>query len=142
MSTTDRSAKRIAITVAIIFVAITLLITAGMFLQVYGPGNMGIGFLTGGGITILAVAIAAWRLQRHPDTSSTLERAWLRSGDERDDQILTRSLAVVGLSAPLLTGPSGIALALGAPVAPIVAILNFALIGIFLTAFAVHNRRG
>jgi len=141
MSTTDRSAKHLTIAIAIILFAIALIITVGMFLHIYGPGRMGIGFLTGGGVAILGVAVAAWRLQRRPGSTTPLERAWLRSGDERDDQILTRSLAVVGFSAILLTGAAGIALALGAPVAPVAAMLNFSLIGIFLIAFAVHARR-
>src|SRR5699024_4607649 len=103
--------------------------------------NLGNGFLTGAGVAIVAVAVAWWRATRRPGSATTFERAWTQSGDERDDAVLTRSLAVLGLAAIPLTAIATILLAAGIPMAPVLAILNFTFLGILFAAFAVINRR-
>ncbi|MFD3444700.1 hypothetical protein ACFDTO_08895 [Microbacteriaceae bacterium 4G12] len=82
-----------------------------------------------------------WRLTRRPARATTFERAWTQTGDERDDAVLTRALAVVGLLAIPLTGAATIAIALGASVETVLALLLAAEILVGAVAFAVINRR-
>lgn len=141
MSTNDLTAKQRVLIIALAFVFIAAVVSAGLYLRKHAPGNLGNGFLTGAGIAILGVALAWWRAIRRPQSASTFERAWTQSGDERDDAVLTRALAVVGLTAIPLTGVATIVLAVGGPMLPVLAILNFALIGVLIIAFALINRR-
>lgn len=141
MSTNDLTAKQRVLIIAIAFVFIAAIVGAGLYLREHAPGNLGNGFLTGAGIAILGLALTSWRTIRRPEAASTFERAWTQSGDERDDAVLTRALAVVGLTAIPLTGVATIVLAVGGPMLPVLAILNFALIGVLIIAFALINRR-
>lgn len=141
MSTNELHPKQLAGIIAALLLVVAALVTVGMFLLEYGPGNMGRGFFGGAGVATLGILIAWWRVQRRPGSTTTLERAWTLTGDERDDAVLTRALAVVGLSAPLIVAAATILLAVEVPMLPVLAILNFVLIGIFVIAFAVINRR-
>ena len=64
------------------------------------------GFLQGvaGGLigAVVVTCVVAWRVSKCPGRATTFERAWTQTGDERDDAVLTRSLAVLGLLALLL----------------------------------------
>ena len=73
--------------------------------------------------------------------ATTFERAWLQSGDERDDAVLTRSLAVLGLLAFPLTGVAAIAIAVGAHVPMVMCLLLFTQVAVGVVAFGVINRR-
>ena len=141
MSTNNLSAKHVAAIVTAALLAIAGIVTLGMFLREYGPGNMGNGFFAGAGIAIAAFAIAWWRAVRHPGSATTLERGWTMTGDERDDAVLTRALAVVGICAVPMVAAATIILSVGGPLEPVLAITNFALIAVFAIAFAVINRR-
>lgn len=141
MSTKNDTPISKPLALAILLSLLALIITTGLLLQEYGPGNMGLGLLVGGGVTILALGIALWRLTYRPASTTTLERAWTQHGDERDDAVLTRALAVVGLSAPLLTAAATIVIALDGPLLPTLAILNFAFIAVFAITFAWVNKR-
>jgi|SRR5690625_676044 len=127
--------------IGILLAALAGVAALSFLLQRHAPGNMGWGLLAGGGGAILALGIAMWRLAHHPERATTLERAWTQHGDERDDAVLTRALAVVGLAAPLVAAAATIALALGGPLLPTLAALNFAFIAIFAVAFTWLNRR-
>ena len=61
--------------------------------------------------------------------------------DERDDAVLTRALAVLGLLSLPLTGAAGVALGLGADVAMIIFLLMAAELLTGVIAFAVIARR-
>lgn len=141
MSTKKMTPQQLTITIVVAFTALAGLIAVGLLLREYAPGNMGNGFLSGAGIAILGLVIVWWRLTRRPGSTSTFERAWTHHGDERDNAVLTRALAVVGISAPLLSGAASIIIALGVPMMPVLAILNFSFIGAFILAFTVINRR-
>ncbi|WP_111720651.1 hypothetical protein [Homoserinimonas sp. OAct 916] len=142
MSTTNLSATgRRLIIGATVVVVVVLLVAVGLVLREYGPGNMGNGFLIGAGLAALGAAIAAVRVTLTPTSTTIVERAILQHGDERDDAILTRSLAVVGAVSLPLTGVAGIALALGAPVAVVVALLLAGQIGVLVVAFVIINHR-
>ena len=116
-------------------------VATGLLLRAHGPGNMGNGLLVGAGIGLVGCAVVLWRLTRHPDRTTTFERAWSQTGDERDDIVLTRALAVLGIGAAPLTGVTAILVALGAEVEMMLALLLFAQIGLFAVAFAVIHRR-
>src|SRR5690625_4578869 len=117
MSTNDLTAKQRVLIIAVAFVLISAVVSAGLYLREHAPGNLGNGFLTGAGVAILGLALVWWRTARRPESATTFERAWTQSGDERDDAVLTRALAVVGLVALPLTAIATIIPAVGAPMA-------------------------
>lgn len=141
MPITDLTAKQKALLIGLCLLAVAALVSVGLLLREHAPGNMGNGFLGGAGFALAGFAVMAWRVSRRPERTTTFERGWTQQGDERDDAVLTRSLAVLGLLALPLTGAAGIAIALGADVSAALALLLFAQIGALAVAFAVINRR-
>lgn len=139
---TELTLKQKALGIGLVLLFLAVLASAGLLLREYAPGNMGNGFLVGAGVAVIAAAVAGWRVLQRPDRATTLERGWTQTGDERDDAILTRALAVLGLAAFPATGVAAIIIALGASAAVVLALLFFAQIGIFAVAFTVSNRRG
>lgn len=89
----------------------------------------------------MGVSLAVWRSTTRPDAATTFERAFTQTGDERDDAVLTRALAVLGLCTLPLTGVAAIAVALGADHAMVMALLLFGQLAIGATAFVTINRR-
>jgi drug/metabolite transporter (DMT)-like permease len=120
---------------------LALVVAVGVLLREHGPGNMGNGFLQGAAVGLVGVAVVAWRVSKRPDRTTTFERAWTQTGDERDDAVLTRALAVLGILAFPLTAAAAIALALGAEVEMVLALLLFAEVAVGALAFVVINRR-
>lgn len=141
MWTDTYTPKQKAVTTGLVLAGLTVLIVTGLLLQEYGPGNMGSGFLAGGAVGIVAALVGLWRITRRPDSATTFERAWTQTGDEREDAVLTRSLAVLGLLSFPLTAAAAIAIGLGAAVEMILALLLLAEILVGAVAFAVINRR-
>ncbi|MBG6191045.1 hypothetical protein IWX64_001999 [Arthrobacter sp. CAN_A212] len=135
------TSKQKALTLGLVLTGLTVLIVTGLLLQEYGPGNMGAGLLSGGAVGLVAALVGLWRITRTPDRTTTFERAWTQTGDERDDAVLTRSLAVLGLLSFPLTAAAAIAIGLGAAVEMIIALLLFAEILVGAVAFSVVNRR-
>ena len=107
------------------------MIATGLLLREHGPGDMGTGFLVGAAVALVGGAVMWWRATRSPARASTFERAWTQTGDERDDAVLTRALAVLGLVALPLTGVAAIAVGLGAAVEMVLTLL---LVGEILAA--------
>lgn len=141
MSTERRTRPSLVWGVAIGLAVLALVVAVGLLLREHGPGNMGNGFLQGAAIGLVGVAVLLWRVTKRPDRTTTFERAWTQTGDERDDAVLTRALAVLGLAAFPLTGTAGIAIAFGAEVEMVVALLLFAEVAVGAVAFAVISRR-
>lgn len=141
MSTTETTTRRKGLVLLLIAIGLTAVVGIGMLLQEYGPGNMGTGFLSGAGVGIIAVLIMAWRVAHAPLKATTFERAWTSHGDERDDVVLTKALAVLGLLSLPLTGAAGIALGLGADVALVLFLLMTAELLTGVIAFTVTARR-
>lgn len=141
MSTEGQTATRKAVVLAVLLAVLALLIATGLLLREHAPGNMGVGFLAGGAVGLIGAAVLAWRVIKTPGRATTFERAWTQTGDERDDAVLTQSLAVLGLLALPLTGAATIAIALGAAVEMMLALLLFAEVAVGVTTFAVINRR-
>ncbi|MEU5553912.1 hypothetical protein ABZ738_29475 [Micromonospora sp. NPDC047793] len=140
-TTGGRSALR-KLSVAVILLAVAALVVAvGLLLREHAPGNMGVGFLQGAAVGLLVFLVMLWRLSKRPDRATTFERAWSQTGDERDDAVLTRALAVLGLAAFPLTSVAAVAVALGAEPSMVFALLLFAEIVVGGVAFVVINRR-
>lgn len=141
MSTNELTLKQKALAVGLCLLVIALLVTVGLLLREHAPGNMGNGFLGGAGIALAGFAVVAWRAARRPERATTFERGWTQQGDERDDVVLTRSLAVLGLLAVPTTGVAAVLIGLGVTPIATVAVLLFVQIGVLAVAFAVINRR-
>jgi len=141
MSTDRRARTRTPLALGAALAILALLVATGLLLQEYAPGNMGVGFLVGAGGSIVVAGVMAWRVSRRPAHATTFECTWTQSGDERDDAVLTRALAVLGLLALPLTALAAIAIGLGAAVEMVIALLLFAELGVGAVAFAVINRR-
>lgn len=113
----------------------------GLLLQEYAPGNMGTGFLQGAAVGLVVFGIVLWRVSRTPDQASPLERAFTSAGDERDDALLTRALAVLGLLSFPLVGAAAIAIGLGLEAMMVMFFLLVGLLAVGLVAYVVIARR-
>ena len=142
MSTETLTARQRTLTGAGVALALAALVGLGLVLREHAPGDMGNGFLVGGGLALVAAGIGAWRVTRRPDQASTFERAWSQRGDERDDAVLTRSLAVLGLLSLPLAAAAVVAIALGALVSATLTLLLLAEVVVLAVAFVLVNRRG
>ncbi len=116
-------------------------VVVGLLLREHAPGNMGNGFLVGALLAVAGTGLATWRATTRPEHATTFERAFTRTGDERDDAVLTRALAVLGVAAMPLTGVAGVAVALGVDAAAVMALLFGAQLVVATVAFTVINRR-
>ncbi len=141
MSTDRPSGTRIALGLVVFGTTLAVVLTVGLLLREHGPGNMGNGLLQGAAFGLVLAAVMVWRLAKRPQSVTTFERAWSQTGDERDDAVLTRALAVLGLAAFPLTAVATIAIAFGASVEMCLALLLFAQLGVGALAFFVINRR-
>ena len=98
-----------------------ILVPLVLLLNRYGPGDMDRGAAVGGGIALAGFAVAAWRAMRRPESTTSLDRAFTRTGDERDDAVLTAALAVVGIVSPPASAIATAAVATVAAIATAVA---------------------
>lgn len=137
MSTRELTARQRATVLLSVMVLVAALVSVGLLLQEHGPGNMGTGFLQGAGVALVASAVVFWRVSRHPQRATTFERAFTQAGDERDDALLTRTLAVLGLAAFPLTSAAAVAIGLGADVPMMLFFLLVAQLAVGTTAFVV-----
>ena len=141
MSTDTRTRRQLVLAVGCLLGSIPLLIGTGLLLRAYGPGNMGTGFLQGAAVGLIGAVVLLWRVWRRPDRTTTFERAWTQTGDERDDAVLTSALSVLGLLALPLTGAAAVAIALGAAVEMVLALLLLAEFLVGAISFVVVDRR-
>lgn len=120
---------------------IAVLVPLVVLLVNKGPGNMGAGAAVGGGLTLIAFTIAAWRTIRRPASSTTIERSVTGAGDERDRLVATKSAAVVGVASLPICGIATSAVAMGAPATPTLAIMLYTLLGTAVVSFILVSRR-
>jgi drug/metabolite transporter (DMT)-like permease len=138
---TDLPARRHALAIGILAVILGLVTVTVVLLREHAPGNMVPGFLVGLGLGIAGALVMAWRVLRRPDRASTFERAWTQTGDEREDKLLTRSLAVVGLVSLPLIGVATFAIGFGAQTPMVMTLLMGSLFVIGVFSFAIFNHR-
>ena len=141
MSADQPSAKQVATFLLFFGATLAIVLTVGLLLREHGPGNMGDGLLQGAAFGLVVAAVMSWRVLRRPERATTFERAWTQTGDERDDAVLTRALAVLGLAAFPLTATAAIAIAFGASVEMCLALLLFAQLGVGAVSFGIIARR-
>ncbi|WP_182112648.1 MULTISPECIES: hypothetical protein [unclassified Actinotalea] len=141
MSTDRTLTTRRTVAVVVVLAFLALIVAVGLLLQERVPGNMGTGFLGGAAAATAGALVMVWRATRRPADATTFERSWTQTGDERDDSVLTRALAVLGLLAPPLTGVAAITIALGAAVEMVLTLLIVAQVLVGAAAFVVVNRR-
>ena len=141
MSTTEMTARQKAVALLVMMLALGGVIVVGLLLREHGPGNMGTGFLQGAVVGVLGMAVVVWRVTRRPDRATSFERAFTQQGDERDDEVLTRALAVLGLAAFPLSGAAAVAIGLGADVLMVICLLLLAQVLVAVVAYAVTARR-
>ena len=138
---TDTTGKQQARFVSLLVILVAAVVTTGLLLREHGPGNMGVGLISGGAVGLVVAGAGLWRASRRPDSATTFERAWSQTGDERDDAVLTRALAVLGLLAFPLTAVAAIAIGFGATVMMVLFWLLMAQVAVGAVAFAVINHR-
>ncbi|MHA7179849.1 hypothetical protein ACX80J_06980 [Arthrobacter sp. MDB2-24] len=137
----DIPARRTALALGILAVILGLVTITVVLLREHAPGNMVPGFLVGLGLGIAGALVMAWRVLRQPDQASTFERAWTQTGDEREDTLLTRALAVVGLVSLPLTGIATLAIGFGVDAPMVMTLLMGTLFVIGVSSFAMFNHR-
>ncbi|NKX92946.1 hypothetical protein HF995_06590 [Sanguibacter hominis ATCC BAA-789] len=121
--------------------ATAVLVPLVLILNRYGPGDMGRGAAVGGSAVLVGFALAAWRAMRRPESTSTLDRVFTRTGDERDDAVATAALAIVGVVSLPASAIATAAVAVGAPALPTLTILLYALLAVAIVAYVVQGRR-
>ncbi len=132
--------KRAAVVVGLA-VGAAVVIPLGLLVRQYGPGNMGNGILIGGALALVGFALAAWRAWSRPDRASSLDRAIVGRGDERDDAILTRALALAGVWALPLTSLATVAIAVTVRPDAVMAALVLTQAAILVVAYLIQLRR-
>lgn len=135
----DTSTRLRTITAAT--VALAVLVSLGVLLHQYGPGRMWLGYATGVALAGAGFVVAGWRVSRRPDRATPVERALVHAGDERDDDVLTRALAVVGLLSMPMAAIASIVIAVGAPGLATTGALVWSLLVLLVLAYVVVNRR-
>ncbi len=142
MSTEPRTAPSTAIWSLSILAGAVVVILGYLALNGRSPGNMAGGFLVGGATVLAAAAVGRWRAVRRPSAAGSAARWFGAVPDERDDDVLTRALAIVGYVAIMASSLSTVLVATTSwdPLA-IAAILPALLLGTLIVSFAVINRR-
>lgn len=142
MSTEPRPATSTAIWSLSILAGAVAVIAVFLALNGRSPGNMAGGALAGGATVLVAAAVGRWRAVRRADKAGSTAR-WLGAvPDERDDDVLTRALAVVGYVAVMASCLAVVLVAATSwePLA-IVGALPALLLVTLVVSFAVINRR-
>jgi len=138
---TDTRFPRNVLALGIFGVILALVAVAVFLLREHAPGNMVPGFLIGLGIGVAGALVMAWRVLRRPARATTFERAWTQTGDERENTLLTRALAVVGLVSLPLIGIAALAIGFGTEAPMVMTLLMGALFATGVASFAVLAHR-
>ena len=72
MSTESFSTARKAGVAGAVVAGLAMLIVTGLLLAEHGPGNMGVGLLSGAAFGLVAAAVGIWRVSRRSDCASDL----------------------------------------------------------------------
>ena len=118
--------------------AVTLIV----LLATNGQDSMATGAAVGGGAVLLLFCVAVVRALRNPARLTRPERTVTGHGDERDSRLAEKAFATTGLVALPTTAVATVALALGAPTIPVMAVLMWLLVIVLVVASVVAARRG
>lgn len=122
-------------------IGLVVLVTGALLLREHGPGNMWAGYIAGASVALVAAAFAFWRTWRKPAAATTAERAFTPAADERDKAVLTSAGATLGFVGLPLTGVAAVLIAVGIEPAPVLGILLWTQLAVFVVAFVRANRR-
>ncbi|WP_102507776.1 hypothetical protein [Sanguibacter massiliensis] len=117
-------------------------ITLVLLLTANGQDSMAKGVAFGGGTVLVLFCVAVVRALRNPAGLTAAERTITGRADERDTRLVEKSFATTGLVAIGATSIATVALALDAPVVPVMAVLLWLLIGTLVVTSVVVARRG
>jgi hypothetical protein len=107
-----------------------------------GQADTAAGAVVGGGVVVVLAVVVRWRALRvGPSGVGSAGRALLGATDERDNVILSASLAWVGVAAFVANAVGLVAVALGADGSTVIGAIEVALIGVLVAAFVVLSRR-
>lgn len=106
-----------------------------------GQPNTAAGALVGGASIIGLAVVVRSRAKRRGSADSAFGRTLLGTADERDNTILTASLAWVGLAAFLANSIGLAALALGADGSTVIGATEVLLIAVLVGASVLQSRR-
>jgi len=140
MSTTDRT----TLVQAVVGLACGLAaaVTLVTLLATNGQDSMAKGAAIGGGAVLVLFCVAVVRALRNPARLTHAERTVTGHGDERDRRLTEKAFATTGLVAiPTASGVT-VALALGAPVVPVMGSFVWLLVVVLVVASVVGARRG
>src|SRR5690625_1670653 len=99
MNTKTTKRQEAIILVSAFGAGVVALVILALVLYNYGPGNMWLGAIGGGTVTLLALAVATWRVLRRPDSSHLVDRtiAVGAARAERGEAILLFSQIATGV---------------------------------------------
>ena len=117
-------------------------VTLVILLAANGQDSMAKGAAIGGGAVLLLFCVAVVRALRNPTRLTHAERTVTGHGDERDLRLTEKALATTGLVAIPATAVATVALTLGAPTVPVMAVLMWLLVVVLVVASVVGARRG
>ena len=141
MTSTDSTRTRTVAGFTIgLALGLVVLVSGALLLRELGPGNMWLGYIVGASLTLLAAGVAFWRVWRHPEATTTAERAVTHRADERDRAVVSRAAAVTGAFTIPLTGVAAVVVAVGVEPAPVFAILLWTQLAVLVVAFVRANR--
>src|SRR5690606_686884 len=121
-------------------IGLVALVTGALVLRAYGPGNMWAGYVTGASLALVAAGIAVWRAGRRRAATPPAERAFTPAAAERDRRVLSSAAATLGGFSLPLTGVAAVVIAVGTDPAPVLGILLWVLLAVFVIAFVRANR--
>lgn len=117
-------------------------VTLFVLLSANGQDSMAKGVVIGGGAVLVLFCVAVVRALRSPARLTHAERTVTGHGDERDTRLVEKAFAATGLVAIPAASIATVAIVLGAPVIPVMAVLLWLLLGTLVVASIVVTRRG
>jgi hypothetical protein len=140
MSTTDPRARRIAWWAGVVS-ALAAALGLAAVLDAVGERDTAAGVLTGGLFVVVLVLVGRWRSRRNATSAATVSRVAGGEPDERDAQVLQRTMAVVGAAALLASSLGVVVMFLGVDAETVLGSVPWVLIATAVVAFVVIDRR-
>jgi membrane protease YdiL (CAAX protease family) len=140
MSTTDARARRIAWWAGIVC-ALAAALGLAAVLDAVGERDTAAGVLTGGLLVVALILVARWRSRRNATSAATASRVAGGAPDERDAQVLQRTMAVVGVAALLASSLGVVVMFLDVDAEVVLGSMPWVLLVTAVVTFVVVDRR-